>query len=688
MNGQESGGMTSLQVLNGPLDRLEQAIGPLVAAFTNAGHRFYVVGGWVRDLLLAAHPQLASPGLAAEHTGLADPLLSDPGLSDPGLNDIDITTDARPADIEKLLAEWGSTIWTAGIAFGTVGASNGSCVVEVTTHRGEHYQQGSRKPTVEFSDDIETDLSRRDFTVNALAIELPSRRFVDPFNGLDDLQQRVLRAPGNPEQLFGEDPLRILRAGRFVAGLSLEPTPEVVVAMASTCERLAIVSPERISMELQKLLTLPRPGAGVALLEQIGALAFLGITTAGNSGASATGGSVTSAGAGGVQADTLATAVDAAAHAEMDAAVDKTGDKTGDKAADKVGEKTAIAKHETRWAALAYLGGHDSKGAGDLLGSLRYSKEVRNNVAATLAALHALSEAALGSPDQASAGQAPATQAAVARRLLATHNDYLHAAAAVDAALTAANAPDYQPIAPALLSEIRRIKTAEGVPRMGKPLDGKAVVAIARFYGVELVGEQIGAALTYLLECHYREGPLASKRAETLLMSNLRSRERTGQPSPSQLAPTQPVPAQPAPAQPVPSQPVLAQPAPAQPSPAPRTGAAAQNTAIRKYLEALRLSAKKEKLKARIATINAELPTATILKRIDLVQEEITLSDRLADHFADHLELRTAEVAMAAVEAEFIKHAKKYSQRKGVSYSDWTKQGVPTDLLKQADITP
>ena len=211
----------------------------LAARFADAGHSLYLVGGWLRDAI--AGRELAE-------------------------NDIDLATDARPDDIEAALHGWAEHLWLQGRRFGTIGAMHRGLRFEVTTFRGEVYRPDSRKPEVVFGDSIETDLSRRDFTVNAMALALPQLDFVDPFNGLADLAARRLRTPLSVEVSFLDDPLRMLRAARFASSLEFEPDPEVVEAMARHRDRLEIVSAERIRDELSKLLVAPDPQAGLWLL--------------------------------------------------------------------------------------------------------------------------------------------------------------------------------------------------------------------------------------------------------------------------------------------------------------------------------------------------------------------------------------------------------------------------------------
>jgi poly(A) polymerase len=218
---------------------------PLAARFSAAGHRAYLVGGIVRDLLLGRELDDAS--------------------------DIDLTTDARPAETKRIVAGWADAIWSQGERFGTIGAQRHGRTFEITTHRAETYTPDSRKPSVAFADAIDVDLSRRDFTVNAMALALPDRagdepELIDPFGGAADLAARVLRTPLSPAESFTDDPLRMMRAARFVAGYGLEPEPEVVAAIHDLRDRLSIVSAERIRDELDKLLVVDDPSAGLWLL--------------------------------------------------------------------------------------------------------------------------------------------------------------------------------------------------------------------------------------------------------------------------------------------------------------------------------------------------------------------------------------------------------------------------------------
>jgi poly(A) polymerase len=205
--------------------------------FVAAGHELALVGGPVRDAFL---------GRAA--------------------TDLDLTTSARPDDTEAILREWGSATWDMGREFGTIGARRGDTVVEVTTYRADAYDGVTRKPVVAFGGSLHDDLTRRDFTVNAMALRFPDLAFVDPHGGLADLDAGILRTPSPPEVSFGDDPLRMMRAARFVAQLALVPTPEVHTAMRQMAASIEIVSAERVRDELVKLLLARHPRAGLELL--------------------------------------------------------------------------------------------------------------------------------------------------------------------------------------------------------------------------------------------------------------------------------------------------------------------------------------------------------------------------------------------------------------------------------------
>ena len=209
--------------------------------FARHGHELALVGGPVRDVFLGQQP-----------------------------GDLDLTTDATPEQVLAMTKRWADRTWTVGIAFGTVGLRKGNSVFEITTYRSEQYGRTSRKPDVQYGRSLEEDLSRRDFTINAMAARLPGYEIADPFGGFDALREKVLRTPGPPEQSFGDDPLRILRAARFAAKLGFTVAPEVRAAMTEQAGRLEIVSAERITSELTKLMLTPDPAYGIDVLVQTG----------------------------------------------------------------------------------------------------------------------------------------------------------------------------------------------------------------------------------------------------------------------------------------------------------------------------------------------------------------------------------------------------------------------------------
>ncbi|MHC0430780.1 CCA tRNA nucleotidyltransferase [Streptomyces sp. O3] len=213
---------------------------------------------------LARHFQEAGFSLALVGGSVRDALLGRLG------NDLDFTTDARPEDVLKIVRPWADAVWEVGIAFGTVGCQKDGYLLEVTTYRSEAYDRTSRKPEVSYGDSIEDDLVRRDFTVNAMAVALPQKRFIDPHGGLGDLEAGVLRTPSTPEESFSDDPLRMMRAARFGAQLGFEPAPDVIAAMKEMAERIDIVSAERVRDELNKLILSAHPRKGLALLVDTG----------------------------------------------------------------------------------------------------------------------------------------------------------------------------------------------------------------------------------------------------------------------------------------------------------------------------------------------------------------------------------------------------------------------------------
>lgn len=219
-------------------------LGQLGAAFEAAGHELFLVGGPVRDALL---------GRVA--------------------NDLDFTTDARPPQIQRILRPWAEAVWTTGIEFGTIGAERGADRVEITTFRADSYDQVSRNPEVRFGDRLDDDLVRRDFTVNAMAVRITGAgpgEFLDPLGGLAALRARMLDTPSAPEISFGDDPLRMLRAARFVSQLQFAVAPRVRVAIEEMAAQMARITAERIAAELDKLMLGIDPVAGIDLLVETG----------------------------------------------------------------------------------------------------------------------------------------------------------------------------------------------------------------------------------------------------------------------------------------------------------------------------------------------------------------------------------------------------------------------------------
>jgi poly(A) polymerase len=216
----------------------------LGSVFADAGHQLYLVGGSVRDAVLG---RLGT--------------------------DLDFTTDAHPAQVQAIVRPWADAMWDTGIEFGTVGAANGDDRVEITTFRADTYDQVSRNPQVAFGDRLEDDLVRRDFTVNAMAVRVTPNgagEFRDPLGGLAALRERVLDTPAAPEVSFGDDPLRMLRAARFVSQLGFTVAPRVRTAIEEMAPQLARITVERVAAELDKLILGQDPVAGIELMVDTG----------------------------------------------------------------------------------------------------------------------------------------------------------------------------------------------------------------------------------------------------------------------------------------------------------------------------------------------------------------------------------------------------------------------------------
>ncbi len=214
--------------------------------FEQRGFELSLVGGPVRDLFLG-------------ETAL----------------DLDFTTNATPDETLDVASDWADAHWEIGRDFGTIGLRKGDAMIEVTTYRAEAYDADSRKPTVAFGRKLEDDLFRRDFTINSMALRLPSLELVDPYGGVKDLSAAVLRTPGTPEDSFSDDPLRMMRAARFVSRLDITPAPELVQAMNDMAERITIISAERVRDELVKLIIGKNPRRGIELLVNTGLAAHV-----------------------------------------------------------------------------------------------------------------------------------------------------------------------------------------------------------------------------------------------------------------------------------------------------------------------------------------------------------------------------------------------------------------------------
>jgi poly(A) polymerase len=209
--------------------------------FAAAGFELHLVGGSVRDALLGA-------------------------LGD----DLDFTTDARPEQTLGIVSGWAESIWTTGQEFGTIGAARRGLRLEITTFRADSYDRVSRNPIVAYGTSLVDDLRRRDFTINAMAVSVPGHEFTDPYGGREDLARQLIRTPGTPQESFADDPLRMLRAARFVAKLGFAVAPEVRRAMAGMAADLARITAERIRDEFAKLMLAPDPVTGLRLLVDTG----------------------------------------------------------------------------------------------------------------------------------------------------------------------------------------------------------------------------------------------------------------------------------------------------------------------------------------------------------------------------------------------------------------------------------
>jgi len=226
------------------LNRQGDLLGELGALFAGAGHQLYLVGGSVRDAVLA---RLTT--------------------------DLDFTTDARPEQVQRIVRPWADALWDTGIDFGTVGVGKAGQRLEITTFRTDRYDQVSRNPQVRYGERLEDDLVRRDFTVNAMAVRITADgpgEFIDPLDGLGALRLRILDTPAEPAVSFGDDPLRMLRAARFVSQLQFGVAERVRQAIEEMAPQLGRITVERVAVELDKMLLGADPVAGIDLMVQTG----------------------------------------------------------------------------------------------------------------------------------------------------------------------------------------------------------------------------------------------------------------------------------------------------------------------------------------------------------------------------------------------------------------------------------
>ena len=229
------------------LNRHGHVLREIGGRFALAGRNLYLVGGSVRDAMLGR--------LTTDTT------------------DLDFTTDARPEEIQHIVRPWADALWDTGIEYGTVGVGKAGHRLEITTFRADSYDQVSRNPQVRFGDSLEDDLVRRDFTANAMAVRITADgpgEFLDPLGGLDAVRRRVLDTPAAPEVSFGDDPLRMLRAARFVSQLEFSVAERVLEAITAMAPQLSRITVERVAVELDKMLLGADPVAGIELMVRTG----------------------------------------------------------------------------------------------------------------------------------------------------------------------------------------------------------------------------------------------------------------------------------------------------------------------------------------------------------------------------------------------------------------------------------
>ena len=445
----------------------------LAEAFSRAGHELALVGGPVRDAFLGR-----------------------------AVNDLDFTTSASPTEILAIVKPISSTQWDIGREFGTIGARVLGEKVEITTYRADSYDGDTRKPTVEFGDTLEGDLVRRDFTVNAMALRLPQRVLVDPSGGVDDLLARRLTTPASAEISFGDDPLRMMRAARFTSQLGFTVDAPTAEAMVSMADRISIVSVERISDELAKLLLTERPRAGIRLLVDT-ALAQIVLP----------------------EVPALKLEIDEHAHHKdvyehsltvLDQVIGYETSRGHSSAPDLVLRLAALlhdigkpATKKVEPGGVVSFHHHDGVGAklaARRLKALRFDKE-------TIAAVARLTELHLrffGYTEAAWTDSAVRRYVRDAGPLL----DRLHILVRADVTTRNRRKADRLSFAYDDLEErIAALAEAEGVAALRPDLDGDAIMRLLELRP----GREVGEAYRYLLELRLDEGPLGEEEAERRL---------------------------------------------------------------------------------------------------------------------------------------------------------------------------
>jgi poly(A) polymerase len=470
VDGRENDPMTTIPPRLRPLLDAASPVQQLAARLVAAGHQCFLVGGSVRDALLDAPHDVG--------------------------RDVDVATDARPKEVERLVRDWADHVWLQGARFGTVGCERSGTRLEITTFRAEVYRPESRKPEVAFADDVDTDLSRRDFTINAMALRLPEPELVDPFHGAADLAARRLRTPLEPEVSFADDPLRMLRAARFIAAFELRPDPELVAAVEEMHGRLKIVSAERIREELTRLLLVPHPSAGLWFLCRTGlADEFLPELNALQ-----------------LEQDPIHQHKDVLAHTI--AVVSKTRPELEVRLAALLHD---IGKPKTRAVGPGGVTFHHHEVVGarmaeERLRALRFPNEVVENVARLVYFHLRIHTYAMGWTDRAvrryarDAGPLLEPLNHLVRQDCTTRNK--------------AKARALQRRIDELEQRIARLREQEELDRIRPPLDGRQVMA---FLGIE-PGPLVGEALQHLLEVRLDEGPVDEAEAYERLAAWARER--------------------------------------------------------------------------------------------------------------------------------------------------------------------